>query len=78
MITQQVNLYQDQFHEKRLYFSAQQIIPGLVRLGERTGCGRSADTLRLRCAAIRICMVAGGKPLVVSQGRAGRGAVRSG
>ena len=32
MITQQVNLYQEQFHEKKLYFSAQQIISLLVVL----------------------------------------------
>lgn len=30
MITQQVNLYQDRFHEKRLLFSAQQILSILV------------------------------------------------
>jgi len=32
VISQQVNLYQDQFHEKKLYFSAQQIIFLLVAL----------------------------------------------
>ena len=30
MITQQINLYQDQFHEKKLLFSAQQIFSVLV------------------------------------------------
>ncbi|GBF29252.1 hypothetical protein MnTg03_00823 [bacterium MnTg03] len=30
MITQQVNLYQDRFHEKKLIFSAQQILSALV------------------------------------------------
>ena len=71
---------EDRSPELALLLAEQELLipPGIVQMGERSGGGRSAHAVRLCFACPGLYLAAGGKHLVVSQGRAGRGAFRCG